>query len=132
MYGDQFGELHLVIVAWKSYIYLTIIFISVLYGHILSVQMQMSANWALLNVMKMPLATTRMVPFNASVTEVSLGMVPQLAIKRKKLSSALCSAQTKLWALEIFMLSLLFPVFMTTPASDLQIILIASSCLLSH
>ena len=39
MYGDQFGELHLVIVAWKSYIYLTIIFISVLYGHILSVQM---------------------------------------------------------------------------------------------
>ena len=40
MYGDQFGELHLVIiVAWKSYIYLAIIFISALYGHILSVQM---------------------------------------------------------------------------------------------
>ena len=52
----------------------------------------MSANWALLNVMKMPLASTGMVLFNASVTEVSLGMVPQLAIKRKKLSSALCPA----------------------------------------
>ena len=95
MYGDQFGELHLVIVAWKSYIYSAIIFISALYGHILSVQMQMSANWTLLNVMEMPLASTRLVLFNASVKEVSLGMEPQLAIKRKKLSLALCSAQNK-------------------------------------
>ena len=52
----------------------------------------MSANWTLLNVMKMPLASTRLVLFNASVKEVSLGMEPQLAIKRKKLSLALCSA----------------------------------------